>query len=467
MVAAVILPKDRPLKRPLLLAALAALAALAVLLAIPGVSGALLMATLGFAFPLLAAGALCLYLAAALAGSALGLRGPRWLAVAGAAAAVLILALAPGLASRWQAGGVAGSLRAADVTKPPLAQPRSIELREPFSSLVPAAAFETLPCGQECRALLLSGAVDWVRLVRTAAQADFMSTSLFRAASGAACPAPETGQGPGARCALFAPDDGRPAEMVVDAVFLDRPALAAFQPSVPLAPDIRFGRRLTARAGSAALYERTEVSIDTVTIPFVIWPASMGTSSGGYEIWRRRDTLAPVALADMFSALGYSQAMELAKSLPPGSAEMREPPTADLVNRAVSALDLPPSTPLNRTHLEFIARWINHARWQKPLPPEAIGLVRRILLDPRVVNYGQLDQLLARPEVAPGVLSDLLDVVETRKLTDRLDAPRQALSAMRAMAPGELEPQRARIQRLAAGRGATADAMKEIEQRLR
>lgn len=437
------------------------------LLAVPNVAAVLMMATLGLAFPLLAAGVVCLYVVAAFAGSRIAPRGPRWLGLGGGPGAVLVLALAPGLVSRWQAEGVANDLRALDIATPASAPPKSIEIREPFASLVPAEPFEAQPCGRECRALLMAGDVEWVRIVRTAGQADLVSAARFRAASGASCPAPETGQGAQARCVIFAPDDGKPADMTIDAAFLERAELASLQPAGPLGPDVRFGRRLTAKVGGNVVFQRTEAAVDVVATPFVIWPASKGMSTGGYEAWRSRRTLAPLSLAEMYAALGFARAMALAPALPQAGTEMMTPPTPDIVNRATSALDLPPVVALNRTHLEFIARWINHARWQKPLPASAIPLVRRILLDPRVTTLGSLNQLLARPEVAPALLTDMLDIVEARKPADRQDAPRQALAALRALSPSQLEPQRARIVRLASGRGPTADAMREVAQRLR
>ncbi|MCO5088951.1 MAG: hypothetical protein M9883_19055, partial [Methylobacteriaceae bacterium] len=272
---------------------------IALLLAIPNIAAVLMMATLGLGIPVLGAGAAFIYLAAALAGArALSRHGGRAPALVGGGLAVLVVAIAPGWLSRWQADDLETRLRASDVTRAIQPLPKTIELREPFASVMPAAPFETEPCGRECRALLMSGEVEWVRIVRQATQADLVSATRFRAATGAACPAAETGHGAGGRCVLVAPDDGARAALVVDATFLERSALADFQSSAPLAPEIRFGRRLTAMAQGVPepIFVRTEAAANVVSIPFGLWPASHGMSSGGYEIWRVGRTIAPLSL---------------------------------------------------------------------------------------------------------------------------------------------------------------------------
>ncbi|MCB1539952.1 MAG: hypothetical protein KDJ25_03590 [Rhodoblastus sp.] len=448
---------------------LGALAAIALLLAIPNIAAILMMATLGLGLPVLGAGAAFLYGLAALGGARLlGWTGRRSLRLLGGGLAVLAVATAPGALSRWQARVLEEKLRTADVarTLQPLA--KTIELREPFISVMPAAPFESEPCGRECRALLMSGEVEWVRVVRQATQADLASATRFRMAAGAACPAAETGHGAAARCVLVAPDDGAPAALTVDATFLERAAFADYRSSAPLAPDLRYGRRLTATMHGAhdPVFVRTEASADVVTIPFLVWPASRGMSSGGYEIWRVRQTIAPLSLAQMFGALGYARSMELAKTLSQGSANIHDPPAPEVVNRAASALDLPANVAFNRTHLEFANRWIARVVWTKPLPPQGVALVRRILLEPRMAWFGALDRLLTRPEVAPTVLPDMLNLLETRKLTAANDATRLSLIALRGLSARLLDPHRARIMRIAAGHGPNADAMREIAQRL-
>ena len=443
---------------------------IALLLAIPNIAAVLMMATLGLGIPVLGAGAAFIYLAAALAGArALSRHGGRAPALVGGGLAVLVVAIAPGWLSRWQADDLETRLRASDVTRAIQPLPQTIELREPFASVMPAAPFETEPCGRECRALLMSGEVEWVRIVRQATQADLVSATRFRAATGAACPAAETGHGAGGRCVLVAPDDGARAALVVDATFLERSALADFQSSAPLAPEIRFGRRLTAMAQGVPepIFVRTEAAANVVSIPFGLWPASHGMSSGGYEIWRVGRTIAPLSLSQVFGALGYARSMELASSLPQGGADIHDPPAPEAVNRAASVLDLPANVALNRTHVELVNRWIARAVWTKPLPPRDVALVRRILLEPRMGWFGSLDRLLARPEVAASLLPDMLDLLETRDLTKKVDATRLAFIALRTMPVAALEPQRARILRKAQWRGPNAEAMREIAQRLR
>ena len=449
---------------------LGALATIALLLAIPNIAAVLMMATLGLGLPLLGAGAVFLYGLAALGGARLfGRTGRRSLRLLGGGLAVLAVAVAPGAMSQWQARVLEQKLRAADVARmlQPLA--KTVELREPFISVLPSAPFETEPCGRECRALLMSGEVEWVRIIRQATQADLESATRFRMAAGAACPAAEAGQGAEARCVLVAPDNRARAELIVDATFLGRAAFADDRSSAPLAPNVRYGRRLTATMQGAhdPVFARTEASADVVTIPFLVWPSSRGMSSGGYEIWRVRQTIAPLSLAQMFGALGYARSMELAKTLSQGSANIHDPPAPEVVNRAVSALDLPANVAFNRTHLEFVNRWIARVVWTKPLPPQGVALVRRILLEPRMAWFGALDRLLTRPEVAPSLLPDMLDLLETRKLTAANDATRLSLIALRGASVSQLEPHRARIARMAAGHGPNADAMREIAARLR
>lgn len=448
---------------------LGALAAVALLLAIPNIAAVLMMATLGLGFPLLGAGAAFVYLVAALAGArAFGSRGGRSFGLIGALLAALVVAVAPGWLSKRQADDLEMKLRASDITRKMESLAKSIELREPFASVMPAAPFEAEACSRECRALLMSGEVEWIRVVRQARQADLQSATRFRAAAGAACPAAETGQGADARCVLIAPDDGARATLIVDAEVIERNTLARLQSTAPLAPEVRFGRRLTATTPGAPgpIFMRTEAAANVVSIPFIVWPASGGMSSGGYEIWRARQTIAPLSLAQMFGALGYARSMELAATLPEGSADIHDSPAPEAVNRAASVLDLPTNVAFNRTHVEFVNRWIARAVWTKPLPPRDVERVRRILLEPRMAWFGALDRLLARPEVASIVLPDMLDLLETRKMTATNDATRLSFIALRAMPLQQLEPHRARIARMASGRGPNAGAMREIAGRL-
>lgn len=449
---------------------LGALAAVALLLAIPKVAAVLMMATLGLGFPLLGAGAASVYLAAALAGAhAFGRRGGRGFGLLGGLLATLVVAVAPGWLSKRQADDLEMKLRADAITRKLGSPAESIEMREPFVSLMPAAPFETEPCGRECRALLMSGEVEWIRVVRQASQADLQSATRFRAAAGAACPAAETGQGADARCVLIAPDDGARATLIVDAEVLERNAFAPLQSTAPLAPDVRLGRRLTVTAPGASdpIFVRMEATVNVVSIPFVVWPASVGMSSGGYDIWRIRRTVAPLSLAQMFRALGYVQSMELAASLPEGSADIHDSPAPEAVNRAASTLDLPTNVAFNRTDVEFVNRWIARVVWTKALPPRDVERVRSILLEPRMSWFGALDRLLARPEVASTVLPDMLDLLESKRMTATNDATRLSFIALRAMPVQQMEPHRARIARMASGRGPNAGAMREIAGRLR
>ncbi|MCC2101987.1 MAG: hypothetical protein KDJ12_13720, partial [Hyphomicrobiales bacterium] len=66
---------------------------------------------------------------------------------------------------------------------------------------------------------------------------------------------------------------------------------------------------------------------------------------------------------------GYARSMALRNGLSQGSANIHDPPAPEVVNRAASTLDLPAHVAFNRTHVEFVNRWIARAVWTKPLPP--------------------------------------------------------------------------------------------------
>ncbi len=448
--------------------------------AIPDMATALLMVTFGLAFPLVFAPTALLYLVAGgvpylYATSNLEtFDGPlRWARIAGGVAfaglCAALVAFAPNLLSVEKARSIEGGLAARNVAIniDGAARRIAITARDP-------ATWETTPpiesriCGDECRALLLSGAADWIKIAVPPSQhknANAVEGTTFVTAEGADCLAAEDLRKNPIHCVLVAPPRAGAPELDIVATHI---AASRDKPTSPLTPIPGASRRLTARQGGRQVFERLQQDVSIIGAPTIVAPAFQGINSAGFEIARAQQTLNAVTLKEMFVALGYGAAMKTTDGLSSGLTKFSDPPTAEQLNRAVSTLALPSEIAFNSAHLRFIDEWVSQVRWRKPFQPDDIALLRKVLLEPRITHVGFIDQALARPEALSVLAPDMIELLATRKIGSNLDPVRQASYVLRRANPETLQPFRREIERAAQNTGALANPkeMGELLQRL-
>lgn len=428
------------------------LSALSLILAIPGMATAFVMLTLGLAFPLLFAPTALLYLLAAgipylyTTQDLETLSGPPRMArmasgILSAALCVACAGLAPNLLSAEKARSIETDLAARNIAIDIGGAARRIVItgRDP-SIWQSTPAIETRICGDECRALLLSGAAEWIRIVTPQSQygkAIPPDETTFVAGEGSACAAAEDARTNPIHCVLVASSGSLAPELSIDSEDIPAPRE---RPSSPLAPVPGPGRKLTARQGMREVFFRHQQVLSVIGAPTVVGPGFQGINSGGFEIARSAQTANVVALKEMFAALGYGAAMNEPFELARGSRKGFAPPTAEQVNRAVSTLALPAEVSFNTTHLRFIDEWVSQVRWRKPIGASDMPVIQKILHDPRVTRVFSFDQVLQRKEVLAALAPQMIELIAARKLSKELDCVRAVGNALRRAKIDDLKP---------------------------
>ena len=430
----------------------ACLAAVSLILAMPGMATAFVMLTLGLAFPSLFAPTALLYLLTAGIPYLYATRDletlsgpPRTARMAGgllfAALCVAFIGLAPNLFSAEKARSIGTNLAARNVAVNIGGAARRIVItgRDP-STWRPMPAIETRICGDECRALLLSGAADWIRIVTP--QSEYgkalpPNETTFVAGEGSACAAAEDARTDPIHCVLVAPPVALAPDLSI--VSEDIPA-PRDKPISPLAPVPGAGRTVTARQGDRDVFFRHEQILSVISAPTVVTPGFKGINSGGFEIARSEQTANAGTLKEMFAALGYGAAMNETNLLAGGSGKWSDPPTAEQINRVVSTLALPASVPLNSMQQRFIDQWVQQARSRKPVGASDIAIIQKILHDPRVTRVFFLDQLLQRKEVLAALAPQMFELLAARKLSKEVDCVRAVSNALRSAKIDDLKP---------------------------
>ena len=225
---------------------LAALAALTILMAGQDVGLIVLFGTMGIGFPLVFAATGLIYGLCAAPLVVFWPAGGRARGAGVAATVVLIgfAALAPHYLGQYAATAAAAVLRASDHMPREQVGASTLEIRRPAESY-DATFADRRPCGIECRTLLSTGQVRWVRVVEVkqyTAQT-VISSTFHRALHGKDCAAPGGDLNDSAVCVVDVADPGDPANLVIDFV---NPIGSG--EGIPLTPFASIARRRGRRA---------------------------------------------------------------------------------------------------------------------------------------------------------------------------------------------------------------------------
>lgn len=297
------------------LAVLAVFLVLTWAVSLPSLRPALTILTIGaYYLVVVLLASVSFYLLAALPGLALRLAGaPRPTALAVAGLCVLVAAILPGMIARLAAGSSETALVKADLLGAwPAERPRTLEMVRPanFPARLEGFGMTEQGCDGACEQLLVSGQLDWVRVVRSG---DWDGVELWRlSTSPDECPPVAEGESPPAACAVPGTDDGSAADMriVVEAEEIEGPRGWRRFFSLAEAGTVRAS---IAIGEAAPFLVRTQRHVEVQDMPTLL-ATHRFTDFSGYELIfiRTRKVLNPFTLADIFASAGFSYAAEQA-----------------------------------------------------------------------------------------------------------------------------------------------------------
>lgn len=448
---------------------------LSVLLAASNVATLVIWVTFGLGFPLLLvqsvfAYGLCLFPLIAWRNNA-----PTLGAVV-SVCAIAALAFLPSQFAKGYANQIVEEVTADDFRPERPVSFRSLEIRREPDNYDNLFA-DNEPCGLECRSLLLTGKVDWVRVVmRTGKRArrgvpEETRSTFYRPGTVFDCAAP--GASSEARhqgCVLMSADPGSLADLVVsfeegrskDLKSTAESAFHRFTKWRRVEASVRQNGRLS------PVYRQTDAEMNLAFMPSVIAPEFRGINSSGFSIQKSKTRLRPITLDAALKAVGSDVANV------PGADPKENKPTSwkdgitpALTRDALSVLDLPGVEPFNAEQEKVISKWLMHARATKDWSPEIMGILRRIVRDPRVRNASFFGQIFERNvEVTRALLPDVLDRMEAEEFGSDNTAARQAAYSFVRIDPQLLAPYRDRIIALARKGGRTGDIAMQAVGRL-
>lgn len=449
--------------------------ALALLLAVPGLAILLVYVTLGLALPLMFVQTLFVY-GACFYPLVAGFGGSRTVGAAISVGAIAALAFLPGILGQGQAKRIAAEVMADDLRPSEPVAFRSLEIRRKPSDYADLFA-DNEACGLECRSLLLTGKVDWVRVVmltgrparRGAAQPS--TSTFYRSGTLLECGVPMAGKAPASSsCVLMSADTGGLADLVIEFSQAYRSSIkAATKSSFMRFKTMRRVEGKVLRAGRReTVYRQSETESAVAFTPSVIAPEFNSLRSSGFEFQKSKQRINQISLTRALEAVGTG-----VKSVPGADPKANKPTnwrdglTPALTRDVLSVLDLPGAEPFNTEQGKVISTWMMHARQEKEWTPEIVGILRRIVRDTRVRNASYFGQIFERNvKVAKALMPDLLDRMEAEEFGSDNTAARQAAYSFVRIDPQLLAPYRDRIIALARKGGRTGDIAMQAVGRL-
>lgn len=447
----------------------------ALLFAVPGVAILLVYVTLGLALPLMFVQTLFVY-GACFYPLVAGFGGSRMVGGAITMGAIAALAFLPGILGQGQAQRIAAEVMADDLRPSEPVAFRSLEIRRKPSDYADLFA-DNEACGLECRSLLLTGKVDWVRVVMLTGRparrgAGQPSTSTFyRSGTLLECAVPMSGKAPASSsCVLMSADTGGPADLVIEFSQAYRSDIkAATKTSFMRFKTMRRVEARVLRAGRReTVYRQSETESAVAFTPSVIAPEINSLRSSGFEFQKSKQRINQISLTRALEAVGTG-----VKSVPGADPKSKRPDswkdgiTPAMTRDILSVLDLPGSEPFNQQQGQVISSWMMHARAIDDWTPELLGVLRRIVGDPRVRNASFFGQIFARNvEVTKALMPDVLARMEAEEFGSDNTPARQAAYAFVRIDPHLLARHRDRIIALARKPGRTGDIVMKAVGRL-
>lgn len=440
---------------------------LTLIMAVKDIALAVLMMTLGLALPLVFAATVLVYTVCAYPAVALWNEGPSARAggLLGSVAMIALVALTPSLLGQWQASRIARAWQTHDVKPSAPAAARTIEIRRPIESYDKTFSGNEA-CGSECRRVLSSGRIEWIRVVMgTAQRRDSENrTTLHVARRGSACEVPGgSAMSPEQVCIIQVADSQEAADLVID--FQAGPA--SFKPSQTGFVELRAPRTVVARTGTDIILRQTEVRVARPYRPLIVGPRIQGMSSSGAEIQKRLETYNQITLAGIIEKLGLPLGDESTPGVRPVTPrDWRQPLDDTMTRELLAVLDLPTPGRFGTDQMRVVSQWVMHARSVKEWTPELIGTLRRMLHDQRIEGGTFFDQIFERnPAVTTALMPDVLQVLEQRN-TELHTMARSAAWAFVRIDPAFYQPHTDEILRLISKGGRSAEPLTGVVGRL-
>jgi len=370
-------------------------------MSIPDMATILLFATLGLAIPLWFTGTALLYWLCLLP-LVLLWKQNRVLGAIASVVACLAAAVLPYESMKNDAARVFEKVAKSNVSSGLTSKSKTIEIVRKSSGKF----FKTSrPCGPECRGLLLSGKVNWVRHVDISIKET--KTTFFKAVTGDECDV-EGMVNKENICILTASDNGEPAGL---RIVYEKMKLKDVKTKDHLLEHLEQVSVSEFKDGNRPLvYKQSSPGVLLPLRPTVIAVNGAGIHSFGQTIMQKKRVDNIISLNRTLSDLGYE--FENIKG-PKVSHKSKDGPDVTLTREMLAVLNLPDDENFSREKAQPINDWTLAARGLKEFKKHHIDLLGRIVKETRYLNAHFINQIYSRnPNVAKELLPIVLDVLE-------------------------------------------------------
>ncbi|TDT77809.1 hypothetical protein BDE40_1107 [Litoreibacter halocynthiae] len=233
-------------------------------------------------------------------------------------------------------------------------------------------------CPEACKALIISGEADWVRVT-------YKNDAVHSFA-------PETSDTCEGICIKVIQNTDLPADLTLTQSKISSSEVKAYFPNDPLLKVFET-TRIEAHAGSdparAPIYRKNSIRYHVMTSPTLLEPLLDGVNSNGYDVMRSRSRSSDVTHLTALRAIGW------AKSGVPEEEPFSMTSTPLAVDRSMVrlALDSNAAT-FSKAENDVIARFVFHVRMYENIPASVLDLVERIIKDTRVRTHLDLHHVL-------------------------------------------------------------------------
>jgi hypothetical protein len=327
------------------------------------------------------------------------------------------VAFGPMFYVRFQAESEAALLQKDDFAIRLAVLPRSVELRHNEYGAKDVRGFDTKLCPAFCRGLLMSGHVDWVRIVKIddSQRDDPSVTMTFKKAAGNACRFSEVDGSSTETC--FVPHVAAAAGLIVTMESKQQPYVR------PNSGQKKSTFELVKHASATLADGKTAKSVlKGTTLVYKNWtPFSIFPLSTTNSIEAAGELPRPFSI---FSQLGYDVSgfdagtfQEPVVPYKPGRRRSRGSTSykvsAEHTRQVLALLDSPQQEPFNRAQEHFIRDWCSAARDLSVQSKDVEMLLRRLVAEPRLTSSTDLHFVVFnRPEYVAATLPVVFDMLE-------------------------------------------------------
>ena len=334
---------------------------------------------------------------------------------------IACLAAAPPYLAENKRDGLAAQLASHNFVSTTPVNGRSIEVRKLPGSWS-SFGLDKEACSKECRTLLLSGQIDWYRLVtvkrvRSKSAYEFQSSNYYILGKGAQCRAPGAPPTASRSCVIEAQDPKHPADVTLSfdkTSIYEKGQAQRFKLIRPYKQRI-ITAAFNKGAEMSTVTLQTEIEIHKPMFPTIIGPEfEYFPDSKGVGLTRKVERLNPVSFVRALEQTGFDM-REAPGATPPHQSDSEQRDVfLEMTFQVTAVLDMPGDEPFNRQQQHIVSRWISEARNLEAWTPDYIALLRRIMLDQRMSSSLDIGEIMVRQKaVAEALTPDLAAVLET------------------------------------------------------